>query len=157
MLQQVVAIEVKTEGHQWILFNHEHDCCGQPLDEDLVFALLWIVDVEAWDLVLVPDVIQVLKIKVILKHLLTSFMWMSLKIFIKVSISWYILKQRFITFSRWFRVGIIPCFSSLSNSSFTFSKKYIMFVWVIRTSKVWRVFSQCFSMIAYPSVMLNSS
>lgn len=75
----------------------------------------------------------------------------------KSSISWYILKQRFMTFSRQMRLSGIPFISISSNSSLIFWKKYIMFIWFIRCSRVFRHFDQCLSMMAVPSFCVNSS
>lgn len=87
VLKQIVALKVEAERHDWVLLDHQHDGCGQPLDEHLVLAFLGVVNVMAWHFLSVPYIVHILKGWSPERMILTSFMWMSLKIFMKESIS----------------------------------------------------------------------
>jgi len=85
-----------------------------------------------------------------------SFYLINLKIFMKLSIIRYSFKQRLMIFSKWIKDGLLSFLVNSFIFIWSFSKKYIMFIWFIRALKVFTVFSQCLSIIATPSFSANS-
>ena len=59
---------------------------------------------------------------------ISSFFFISMKIFMKLSIIWYNLRHLVMIFSRCTSLGLLPGCSNSLNDSLIFSKKYIIFI-----------------------------